>query len=266
MRRILALTRATWLTAVSYRMGMVFSILALVVTVIPVYFVSQALQPVVAESIRNEGGNYFAFLVLGLVSMTFVLAAVGAFPARLSSAISSGTLEAVLATPTRIPEFIVGLIGYDLLWAGVKAGLMVLAGVALGVELVWAALPLVALVAGIGIVGYVAIGVVAGAVILLFRTAGPIVPGVVAATSLLGGVYYSTSVIPSWIHRVSEIIPLTYALRATRRLFLDGDSWGAVADDVAVLTALTLTLVALSWISFGLALRYAKRTGTLSHY
>ena len=127
MRRILALTRATWLTAVSYRMGMVFSILALVVTVIPVYFVSQALQPVVAESIRNEGGNYFAFLVLGLVSMTFVLAAVGAFPARLSSAISSGTLEAVLATPTRIPEFIVGLIGYDLLWAGVKAGLMVLA-------------------------------------------------------------------------------------------------------------------------------------------
>ena len=266
MRRILALTRATWLTAVSYRMGMVFSILALVVTVIPVYFVSQALQPVVAESIRNEGGSYFAFLVLGLASMTFVLAAVGAFPARLSSAISSGTLEAVLATPTRTPEFIAGLIGYDLLWAAVKATLIVLAGVALGVEFVWSALPLVALVAGIGIAGYVAIGVVAGAVILLFRTAGPIIPGVVAATSLLGGVYYSTSVIPSWIHQVSEIIPLTYALRATRRLFLDGDSLGAVADDVAVLTALTAALVALSWISFGLALRYAKRTGTLSHY
>jgi len=266
MRRILALTRATWLTAVSYRMGMVFSVLALVVTVVPVYFISLALQPVVAESIRNEGGDYFAFLVLGLASMTFVLAAVGAFPARLSSAISSGTLEAVLATPTRIPEFIVGLIGYDLLWAAVKATLIVLAGVALGVEFVWSALPLVALVAGIAIAGYVAIGVVAGAVILLFRTAGPIIPGVVAATSLLGGVYYSTSVIPSWIHRLSEIIPLTYALRATRRLFLDGVPLGVVANDVTVLAALTVALVTLGGISFGFALRYAKRTGTLSHY
>ena len=136
MRRILALTRATWLTAVSYRMGMVFSVLALVVTIVPVYFVSQALQPIVAESIRGEGGNYFAFLVLGLAAMTFVLAAVGSFPARLSSSISSGTLEAVLATPTRVPEFVIGLIGYDLLWASVKAGLVVLAGVILGVDFV----------------------------------------------------------------------------------------------------------------------------------
>jgi ABC-2 type transport system permease protein len=224
------------------------------------------LQPIVAESIRGEGGNYFAFLVLGLAAMTFVLAAVGSFPARLSSSISSGTLEAVLATPTRVPEFVIGLIGYDLLWASVKAGLVVLAGVILGVDFVWQALPAVVLVAGLAIAGYIAIGVIAGGLILLFRTAGPIIPGVVAATSLLGGVYYSTSVIPSWIHRLSEFIPLTYALRAVRRLFLDGVSMGEVRDDVALLAALTGVLVVLSWVSFGLALRYAKRTGTLSHY
>ena len=260
------MTRATWLTAVSYRMGMVLSVLALVVTIVPVYFVSQALQPIVAESIRGEGGNYFAFLVLGLAAMTFVLAAVGSFPARLSSSISSGTLEAVLATPTRVPEFVIGLIGYDLLWASVKAGLVVLAGVILGVDFVWQALPAVVLVAGLAIAGYIAIGVIAGGLILLFRTAGPIIPGVVAATSLLGGVYYSTSVIPTWIHSLSEFIPLTYALRAVRRLFLDGVSMGEVRDDVALLAALTGVLVVLSWVSFGLALRYAKRTGTLSHY
>ena len=247
MHRILALTRATWLTAVSYRMGMVFSVLALAVTVIPVYFVSQALQPVVAESIREEGGNYFAFLVVGMAAITLVFAGVGAFPARLSAAISSGTLEAVLATPTRIPELIVGLIGYDLLWAGVKAGLIVLAGAALGVQFVWPALPLVVMVVGLATAGYVAIGLVAAALILLFRTAGPIVPGVVAATSLLGGVYYSTSVIPSWIHLLSEFIPLTYALRAARRLFLDGASLSAVANDVSVLAVLTVALVVLGW-------------------
>jgi len=150
--------------------------------------------------------------------------------------------------------------------AEVAAGLIVLAGVALGVEFVWSALPLVVMVIGLATVGYVAIGLVAGALILLFRTAGPIVPGVVAATSLLGGVYYSTSVIPSWIQHLSEIIPLTYALRASRRLFLDGATLGAVGDDVAVLAVLTGALVVLGWVSFVLALRYAKRAGTLSYY
>ena len=266
MTRILALTRATWLTAVSYRLGMVMSILAMAVTVVPVYFVSQALQPVVAESIRQEGGDYFAFLIMGLAAMTLIIAAVGSVPSRVSGAISSGTLEAILATPTSIIEFIIGLIGYDLLWAALRASLILLAGAALGVDFRWNALPGALLMAGVVVVGYVAVGAVAAASVLVFRTAGPIVPGVVAASTLLGGVYYSTSVIPSWIHQLSELIPLTYGLRAARRLMLDGAPLAAVGADVAVLTGETVLLVFVAWMSFGLALHHAKRSGTLSHY
>ena len=218
MARILALMRAAWLSAVSYRLAMVFSVLALLATVVPVYFVAQALQPVVSESIATEGRDFFAFLVVGMMALGVVIAALGAFPGWLGSAIATGTLEAVLTTPTRMVELVLGVSGYDLLWAGFKALLVLLAGVVLGVVVQWSAFPSFVLVLGLTALSYLAIGVVAGAVILVFRTSGPIIPGVVAATSLLGGVYYSTSVIPSWIQVLSQIVPLTYTVQNGDRI------------------------------------------------
>src|SRR5690606_41070222 len=85
MRVALALVRASWLTQASYRVGVVLSFLALVATVVPVYFVADALQPVVASSIRDEGERYFGFLVVGLASLYLVGASVSALPQSISS-------------------------------------------------------------------------------------------------------------------------------------------------------------------------------------
>ena len=56
MREILALMRVGWLGALSYRLNMVFSLLGLFATFLPLYFVANALQSVAANSIRTEGG------------------------------------------------------------------------------------------------------------------------------------------------------------------------------------------------------------------
>ena len=53
MGRALALIRAEWVSALSYRMGFVFALLGLVATFVPVYFVSGALQPFLADSMRE---------------------------------------------------------------------------------------------------------------------------------------------------------------------------------------------------------------------
>ena len=41
--------------------------------------------------------------------------------------------------------------------------------------------------------------------------------------SLLGGVYYSTSVIPEVVRPLASVVPLTYGLRALRRTLLSGE-------------------------------------------
>ena len=80
MRKALALIQASWRTQRSYRVSIVLSILSLGVTVLPVYFVSKALQPYAAESIATQGGNYFGFLVIGFIALIFVSTTVSSIP------------------------------------------------------------------------------------------------------------------------------------------------------------------------------------------
>jgi len=109
MREALALVQASWRTQRSYRVSMVLSILSLGVTVLPVYFVSKALQPYAAESIANQASNYFGFLVVGFIALIFVSTTVGSIPDAVGSGIGTGTLEALLSTRASIPSLLAGM-------------------------------------------------------------------------------------------------------------------------------------------------------------
>jgi ABC-2 type transport system permease protein len=266
MRSIAALTRASFLSAASYRLGMVISIAALLASFVPVYFVADALQPMVAESIRNEAGQYFGFLVVGMCAVSLMTTAVSAIPGALSGSISSGTMEALLVTRTPLSQVLIGLVGYGLLWSGLRAGILIVGASIVGVPVVWGAVPAVLAVATLLVAAYFAVGLVAAALVLVFRTSGPLTTAVIAVSGLLGGVYYSTTVIPSWLQDLSALVPLTYALRAARMLLLKGASLPEVSQDIAILTGQSALLLVVSVALFASALRYARSAGTLSQY
>jgi len=80
------------------------------------------------------------------------------------------------------------------------------------------------------------------------------------------GVYYPTTVIPSWLHDVSGLVRLTYGLRALRRSVLDRAPLDAIASDLGILSAFAVVLLGSSLVVFAGALRYARRAGTLAQY
>jgi ABC-2 type transport system permease protein len=266
MAEVIALVRASWLVATSYRLSFLISLGGLVVGVVPMYFIAGAIQPVVAESIRTEGGQYFGFLLVGIITYSFMATAVGTLPSSLSGMIGSGTLEALLNTPARLPRLLLGFCAYPLLWTTVQASLMVTVGALFGAAFagssLFVGLPLVLLI----VLTYVPFGLISASFVLMFRTATPLNQVVLAVSMLLGGVYYSTTVIPSWMGAVSHVVPLTYGLRALRRVVLEGMPVGAVRADLAILLLFAAVLWAVGVAAFAYALRYSRHAGTLSHY
>lgn len=266
MRRIAALCLAHWQTMLSYRLQMLVSFAGLIATVVPLYFISGALQPVMANAIRAEGGQSFGFLLLGLTTLSLVSVAVVALPGAVGSAVSSGVLEALLATPTSAPTLLAGLNAFDLLWAAFRGSILVAAGWFLGANLVPSQmLPGIAIL-GLTVLAHIPIGLIGAALVIAFRTAGPLPKGVMMVSGLLGGVYYPTHVIPSWLQSVSAFLPLTYGLRALRRVALQDASLTEVAVDLSALLASTVVLFALGSLALSAAFRYARRQGTLAQY
>lgn len=266
MRELWGLIRAGWLSALSYRMNLAFSLLGLMVSIVPMYFVAQALQTVAADSIQSEGGHYFGFVLVGLGVFTLVSTAMLALPTAISGAISSGILEAMLATPARLPSLLLGLVGYEMTWSGIRAAIMLGTGAVLGARLVSSGAPVAIGALLLTLACYFGLAMALASMILVFRTVGPLGNAVLTASALLGGVYYSTSVIPSWIQHLSVIVPLTYSLRIIRQSLLAGVPLSGVRHDLAVLSAMALLLLAVGTFLLQRGLRHARREGTLGQY
>lgn len=266
MREALALVRASWLHALSYRLQMVFAIGGLIVSIVPLYFVSRALQPVMAASIRNEGQEYFAFLIVGLVTYACINTAVNGLHGAVSADISTGAFEALLATPTSMVAILAGMLGQPFMWTLIRALLLLVGAWLLGAQVAWSHSLVAAGVLSLTVLSYIPFGVMSAALVLAFRTTGPFPAGIMAASVLLGGVYYPTTVIPSWLSSAADFVPLGYGLRALRRSLIDGQPVSALAGDVAILAAFTVVLMAASVLAFSLAVQHAKRAGTLAQY
>lgn len=261
-----ALVRAHFRSAVSYRIRTILSLLGIVVSVIPVYFVAEALQSTMEASIHGYGGRYFSFLIVGMISLSFVASAATELPDTIHGGIRNGTLEALLSTPAGLPQVLAGMTGYGFLWTGARALVLLLAAWVLGADPVWSRLVPGLLVLGLIVATHIPFGLMAGAMVLAFRTAGPLPNGILALSGLLGGVYYPTEVVPSWLEELTRGLPLTYGLRALRRTFLEGEGLGAVAGDLAVLVLFGAALWAAAILLFRAALTYSRRSGTLAQY
>jgi ABC-2 type transport system permease protein len=266
MRRILAFIRRDALVAASYRTGMVLSLGSLITMVVPLYFIANAIQPVFGTTIASEGGAYFAFLIAGMATYQFVMTAVSAIPSVLANGLRTGTFEALVATPSRLPVLLTGMLAYPFLWTVMRALVLLGAGQLLGANFDVSRILVALLIWTLLTLAYLPFGILGGALLLVTRTTGPLPNAVLMASMFLGGVYYPTHVIPSWLQDLSQAIPLTYGLRAFRQVLAADAPLAQVMPDLGILAAFAVGLTVASMFVLHLALGHARRAGTLAQY
>jgi ABC-2 type transport system permease protein len=265
-RASIALTRAAWRTAKSYRLSFVLSFASLAITIVPVYFVANALQPFMASVIADEGREYFGFVLLGTAVLTLVSPALSSFSSAVSGGLASGFFESLLATPTSLPALLAGQTGYAFAWAGARVVLLIAAGSALGVDVHWLRLPEALLITAIVVAAYGGIGLCAAALVVSFRTNASIPQAVFVGSTLLGGVYFPTTVLPPIVAPLAAWLPLTPGLRALRQTLLLGFPLSSVIGDLVQLMGLAAGCILLGVASLRWAFRYARRVGSLAQY
>ena len=261
-----ALLRAAALNAASYRLGGFLSIGTLLIQFAPTYFVAHALQPVVNTAIAKDGGDFFGYLIFGLVAIMFMRVGVESLPRAIETGLSTGTFEALISTPVGLPALVIGLTLYDFVWAIINAViLLVLAGF-LGLHYTWGGIPLGAVLFVSIAVVYFGFGLIAAALALWVRRSSPFRMIVTVVSIFLGGVTYPAAMIPQSVRPLTALVPMTYPLRAARRVLLQGASIGDVAPDLAITAACILLIAAVGSLALTAAIAQSRRAGTLTQY
>lgn len=222
----------------SYRVQLIWSVLSLLLVVVPLFYLSRAVEPLLADDVQD----FFGYVAVGLCVFFFLQAATKGPVLELQRAIHTGTFEAYLATPIRLPVLLAGLSGFAWCWALVRGMFVLVLSTALGADFVWA-LAVPALVVSILLaVGYLGIGYLGAASVIAFRSDMGIPSAALYLTALLGGVYYPPTVAPKWAQGFSSLFPSVPALGTVRQMFLKGtvDGVGLHLLHVAVYSGVLL--------------------------
>ena len=122
------------------------------------------------------------------------------------------------------------------------------------------------LVVVVSVAIFVAFGVLSASAIVWLKKGDPIMWVLGGFGSILGGAYFPIDVMPSWMQKLSILVPIRYSLDALRLTMLKGDSIMSVARPVGTLLVIALILLPVSLAIFAAAIRKGRKEGTLTHY
>lgn len=251
----------------SYRLSFSIQLISLFFWVTMFYFLSKLFGQSVNTHLMPYGADYFSFVIVGIAFSRYFDVGLSTFSNNLREAQTTGTLEVLLTSSTRLSLIIIS----SSLWSYLFVSLQVIIYLGLGKGLFQAhlghfSITAVLVIIALTLVCFSSLGIIAASFIMVYKRGDPVVWLFSAISSLLSGVYYPVGILPGWLKPLAYVLPTTYVLEAVRLCFLRGYSLWALRRELAVLSLFCLILMPLSLLAFRLAVHRAKVDGSLGHY
>ena len=265
VRTLLAFLKRDFLIEVSYRTSFILQFAGILFSVLIWKFIAGVVNPP-PDTPGLEGMNYFAYVIIGLASYSYLTAALASFSGKIRNEQVTGTLEAMLVTPAPPGVIVLG----SSLWEFVMTSLRVLAylgvGMAFGIEMHLDRLLSCLLILMLTVLTFSGIGILSASFILYLKRGDPITYLVSSLSALLGGVFFPPEKMPANVGAWSRLVPITYSLRALRRALLLGSRFADLVPDILALVLFAAVLLPTGIVAFRLAVRKARQEGSLVQY
>lgn len=256
-----------FLEEISYPLAFLWRLGTILFRLVTFFFLARLVEGAALPQLAPYGGHYFPFVMLGLALAGFQAVALTAISNNVIFGMYTGTLEAMLVTPTSMSTIVFSSMVYQFCSALVEILVYLACGFWLfGVALGQADLPATMLLLALTLLAHLPIGILAAAFILIFKRGEPITTILGSVSSLLGGVYFPLAILPDWVQTISRFLPFTYALEGLRQAVLKGQGISQLGHQILILAAFVVVLLPLSLAAFAWAVRQAKRLGTLSQF
>ena len=265
--KALAFIRRDLKSELSYHLSFFLQFFRVFFSMAVFYFIAQMLGEAAIPHLQPYGGDYFSFVLIGIALAEYFGVGLSAFSGSLRKAQTTGTLEAMLSTPTRLSTVVIS----SSLWSYLLTTFRVLVylgvgGLFLGVDISGCNLGMALLILVLTIITFSSLGILAASFIIVLKRGDPITWIFGAVSSLLGGIYYPIEILPGWLQILSALLPVSYASRGMRLALLEGVGFEVLKLDLLALLAFGVVLVPLSLATFRYAVGRAKVDGSLAQY
>ncbi len=261
-----AFLRRDWGITRSYRFAYLFTIVATLFHLAIYFFIGRLIDQTNLSGYEGLEQGYFSFAILGMVMLNLASTSLSTFSATLRTEQTTGSLEALLATPASPSLLILGAALHSFFQALLNGTIFIsLAVIFFGVRFetgLW--LLMTAIVAAVALVVFFgAVGIAVAGFTIVFKQTGSMIGVVLYGLSLLGGVYFPIEILPEPLRLLAAAVPLNWGLRILRTALLDGEAQPLL---LVPLVAAAVLSVPVAHVVFNAALGRARRDGSLNQY
>lgn len=257
------IVRRDFLIFKSYPMRFLSQALAVFFSVSLFYYVSRLVQ--VPQFGASD--NYFAFVVVGLVTLEVLTSTLSLTPLGVRSELVAGTFERLATSPFGPVAGVVAMMAFPTLLALAGSTVtLLIATLVFGLSLHWPEALLALPTAMIGALAFVPFAMLLSAAVLVVKQAGTGAVFIVSALSIAGGAMFPVTLLPGWLQWVSYVQPLTPALELMRWELVGTPFDGSKLAALARLVGFAVLLVPVGLAALRTAVRTCRRRGTLMEY
>jgi len=267
LRKVAAFLVRDFYWEVSYPLNFFWRGGSIFFNLITFYFLGRLVSGATAGYLSAYGGDYFPFVLLGLALASFQGVAMSSVSHAILYGMYTGTLEAMLVTPTSLSTIVFASVLYQFASSLISVLIyLVFGAVFFGFPLGEANLLSAAVILGLTLLAHLPLGIFSASFLLIFKRGDPVTSLVGSFSALLGGVYFPLTVLPDWLQTAALFIPFTHALEGLRQAMLNGRNLLELGAQVAVLSIFAAVLLPCSLAVFSWSIYQAKRLGTLSQF
>ncbi len=190
--------------------------------------------------------NYFQFVAPGIISMVVMMSLMTGLPHAISYEKDMGTLDGMLVAPTNRLSIILGKVLAQTVRGVVQATIIFVLAVVLFGVVVYGNLLLVAGLILLSVFSFVGLGILITSFSDKEETATMVMMTLMFPMMFLSGVFFPIQQMPWFMQDIAQVLPLTYATTALRKVMVLGAGLDAVWTEVLVLLGFGVVLLAVA--------------------
>ncbi|MCW2988721.1 MAG: transporter permease [Solirubrobacterales bacterium] len=246
----------------SYRTRLVSQVLTSVFSLTLFYDVSRRVH----VSGFTTPDRYFGFVVVG-IALVGVLYSCFSVSEMIRQELVAGTFERFMLSPFGGVRGVVATALFPLLYAFVLASITLGLGALLfGLQLHWPTVPLAVPAVLLALLAFLPFGLFFSAVAVATKQGNVGASWVIALISIVGGLYFPISLLPSWAQLAAELQPFTPATEMLRHFLVDSPMETSLAVALAKVVGFAEVLMPASLFALHHAIRFGQRRGTIIEY
>jgi ABC-2 type transport system permease protein len=258
----LAVMRRDLTVYLTYRTRLVSQALTSLFSLTLFYYVSR----LVHVSGFASPASYFGFVVVG-IAMVGVLYSCFSISELVRQELVAGTFDRLLLSPFGAVRSVIAMSLFPMLYSFVLAAITLGLGCAVfGLQLHWSTVPLSIPVMILALFAFLPFGVLFAALTVVIKQGSVGTAWVIALLSIVGGLYFPISLLPTWIQTTSKIQPFTAATSELRHLLVGSPVSEGALGPLLKLALFAAILVPASISVLSHAIRFSQRRGTIIEY